>query len=64
VVAMSEEGKKYYLDDIDKMFSQLADKIPRATTEMIYLSELQTQMRIYLVLVAISILLFVFVLLL
>ena len=58
------ENKKYYMDDVDRMLSELADNIPRATSEMIYLTELQNQMRIYLVLVAVSIMLYVFVLLL
>lgn len=53
-----------YIDEVDRMLDQLSSKIPRTTMEVIYLSEIELQKKIYLIFVILSLIMVMYVILL
>lgn len=53
-----------YIDEVDRMLDQLSSKIPRTTMEIIYLSEIELQKKIYTVLIILSLMMVAYVTLL
>jgi len=60
----TDEIVPYYIDEIDVMLDKLSSKIPRTSIEIIYLNEIETQKRIYLVFCGMALLMILFVVLL
>jgi len=58
------EDDKVYIGDIDDMLKRVSGKMPFITEEAIYLTEIENQQKIYIVLTIFGVLLFLFILLL